>query len=432
MQMTEFILQHRLCGDDEALATCMRTMEDELAAGLAGRPSSLKMLPSYLQVAAQPVQSSAPVLAVDIGGSNLRWALAQSDAAGAWHLEQVQRCPLPGSDRQIDISAFYQGLASAIAPVVAQVERIGLAFSFPCEILPDHEGRILSFSKELHITNTSGSLLAAGLRAALNDIGYPCRQRITVLNDAVAVLLAAWSQSEQAYASYIGFVLGTGLNASYLEDNSQIHKDRSVCGRPGRTIINTEAAGFNQLPLSSIDRAFDAVSSQPGTQQLEKLLSGAYLGPLLHCYVVAAAQAGCFSPQLCTRLSVLDALYTKHITQFSYGAGPLAQLAAVSSKDGQALELLVDAFLERSAMLAAALLTALIKRSCPQWREAVAAPCCISANGSTFAHCLPLQEKIKHKLHGFATAQLGFPAVWLHLPEATLLGAAVAGATAGR
>jgi hexokinase len=53
----------------------------EMEAGLAGKPSSLAMIPTYLSADVE-VPADKPVIALDAGGTHLRIALVSFDAAG--------------------------------------------------------------------------------------------------------------------------------------------------------------------------------------------------------------------------------------------------------------------------------------------------------------------------------------------------------------
>ena len=68
----------------------------EMAAGLAGTPSSLPMIPAYLSVD-RPVPADRPVIVLDAGGTNLRVGVVKFDAAGTPHISQFSRHKMPGA-----------------------------------------------------------------------------------------------------------------------------------------------------------------------------------------------------------------------------------------------------------------------------------------------------------------------------------------------
>lgn len=423
MKIDDFVQQHGLHGSLDDFYRCLDSFRQEIAAGLSGQPSSLKMLPAYIDADAEH-DFSHPVIALDAGGTTLRCAQVVLDAEAKPAIHKRELLPLPGTMGELGIEQFYDQLAAAVAGVGAADSRIGVAFSFPCAIQPDREGRILSFVKEVQVRGAENSLIGQGLTAALQRAGEPCPQRVTVLNDTTAVLLAAKAYSRAQCSSYIGFVLGSGMNACYIEQNSNISKDLGLRRQPGTCIVNLEAAGFNKMPRSAIDLEFDASTANPGQQTLEKLVSGAYLAPLLRLYIIRAAEAGCFSPEVCTRVAVLDKLQPIHITTFGSGTTPLDEFVCNYALDRAALCVLLDAFLERAAMLISALLSSLLLQS-GAGHDSLH-PVCISCDGSTFALCSPLREKVLRKMRDFAADELDLHARFVELDDATLVGAALA------
>ena len=59
----------------------LATFAEEMDAGLAGKPSSLMMIPSFISID-RPVKTGTPVVVLDAGGTNLRAAVVTIDDAG--------------------------------------------------------------------------------------------------------------------------------------------------------------------------------------------------------------------------------------------------------------------------------------------------------------------------------------------------------------
>jgi len=71
-----------------------------------------------------------------------------------------------------------------------------------------------------------------GLGQALNRLGVRQDKHFVLLNDTVATLLAGRAEtSGRRFDSYIGFILGTGTNTSYVEHNRSIRKAKDQIGR---------------------------------------------------------------------------------------------------------------------------------------------------------------------------------------------------------
>ena len=108
----------------------------------------------------------------------------------------------------------------------------------------------------------------------------PKPSKVMVVNDTVATLLAgkATEKPGQKFSAYLGFILGTGTNVVYIEQNDRIPK---LANPPaGAMAINTESGGFNKIPQSTFDEAMDRKTSDCGSQRFEKMIAGAYLGKI--------------------------------------------------------------------------------------------------------------------------------------------------------
>ena len=68
---------------------------------------------------------------------------------------------------------------------------------------------------------------------------------------------------------------------------------------------------FDKVARSDFDIAFDKKSEKPGVGVLEKLCSGAYLGPVAYEALVAAAKDKLFSEKVCENLLALNSLDKK-------------------------------------------------------------------------------------------------------------------------
>ena len=122
-------------------------------------------------------------------------------------------------------------------------------------------------------------MIGENLGLALVRLGIAQPKQIVLLNDTVATLLAGRAEaSGRRFDSYIGFILGTGTNTAYVEQNNNINKAKDLDADKSQ-IINVESGGFGKAPRGKIDKAFDAASVSPGVNIFEKMISGAYIGP---------------------------------------------------------------------------------------------------------------------------------------------------------
>jgi hexokinase len=264
-------LQKEFAVGPRQLATIAADFRDAMAAGLAGRPSPLKMLPSYL---GRPTgRESGQYLALDFGGSNVRVQLVELHGDGRWTVRRQTAAPLKDPAGGYDytaVDASAGGLFDFIAGQIAQTVdkdddlRLGHTFSFPCRQLDVGRAELLSWTKEIRTAGVEGREVNALLADALVRRGLGRIRPCAILNDTVGTLLAA------AYAdpaADIAAICGTGHNTCYYDVARAM-------------IINMESGNFDRLPFTAYDQAVDAASEKPSVQRLEKMAAGRYLGEM--------------------------------------------------------------------------------------------------------------------------------------------------------
>lgn len=393
----------------------------EMEAGLAGRPSSLAMIPTWL-APVERLPAGDPVLAIDAGGTNFRAALVSFGPDGP-AVEGYRAAPMPGAAGEIGREAFFDALADRVADLAARTARIGFCFSYPLEIMPDREGRLLHFTKEIRAPEVEGTLVGAGLREALARAGVRGERTAVLLNDTTATLLAGRSAAEDARAfdGYVGYILGTGTNAAYLE--------ASIPKLPGagEQIVVLESGGFAVRGRGDLDEAFDATTKDPGRYTCEKMHSGGYLGGLALTVLRAAAREGLFSGPAAAAVEGMEALAAKDLSAFlrrPYDESqPLGAACAPSEGDRERAYLLLDALVSRAALLAAGVLAAVVLKSGRGTRAS--RPTCIAVDGTTWREVPALAARAAAALERHLAARGRFARIVL--PErAPLLGAAVA------
>lgn len=267
----------------EQMMPIMDTFIEDICTGLSedGR-SSMPMLPAYLTVD-EGLDRNHSVIVIDAGGTNLRVALVEVRPGCKPETRYFKQQPVPGKAVPLSRDDFFDALAAAVEPVADQSDRIGFCFSFPCRIREDLDGEILYMDKELSVDGISGALVGQGLLSALKKRGVKHDHRVVVLNDTVATLLGALAEHPaDQYSGHIGMILGTGMNCCYSELNSRIGKNEYLKNRPGHSIINMEAGAFSRLFRTKADERLDMGTKRSGTHVLEKMVSGAYQGKVMH------------------------------------------------------------------------------------------------------------------------------------------------------
>jgi len=426
MLLKEFIRQNGMLIDYAYFEENLDMFVKEMEKGLAGENSSLKMIPTYISTDDIPEKRDS-VIVIDAGGTNLRIALVSFDN-NTPSISYFMKYSMLGIKEPVTKNDFFSTLAEYLAPIADKSKKIGFCFSFPAETLPNRDGRAIQLSKEVKIDGIVNSLIGEPVKKALNEKGFDIRN-IVIINDTVASLLGAKAvYGGRVFDSYIGFILGTGTNSCYIENNFNIIKSDHLKSKPGNCIINIESGGYAKVPQTPVDESFDNLTEKPGEQLFEKMISGAYQGGLLLEFIRAAAANGCFSKSFEERLKTVSSLEAKEIDDFCYypyGDNKLASLSKDNEKDLVSLYELIDAFFERAAVLSVVNLAAIMKKT--GTGKNPCRPVCISAEGSTFYKCKLLNEKINYYMIEFVRKRLGIYSEFVKAENSTLYGTALAG-----
>ncbi len=400
---------------------------EEMEKGLNGEASSLAMIPAYVGTGGR-VPSGKPVAVIDAGGTNLRIGIATFNDAGEVELSHFSKQPMPGRDHEITAVEFYAVLADALEPVKDEFENIGFCFSYPATIMPDYDGRLLHWTKEIKIPELVGKHIGEGLIQTLEARGIAGKQ-VVLLNDTVAALLAGLAQGQAFNASsYIGFILGTGSNTAYVERNENIGKLDGYLA-VGSQVINVESGGFAVFPRGSFDLQLDERSENPGGHVFEKVLSGVYMGPLTLELLQALASENVFSDGGAAAISIMKELSTIHIDNLAADNGRDVGVLgsdAFTEADREIMKTVFAGVVDRAALLTAVnILAAVVKGGAGQ---DPARPVCINIDGSTYYKTYRLAEKVQAHLKKMLGAR-GLHIRCIQVDDAPVVGAAIAGLT---
>lgn len=424
-KVQDFLRANGLVAGEEDFRRWVEDFRAEMTRGLAGERSSLRMIPTYLSAEAIS-RRSEPVIVLDAGGTNLRLALVELSPDRPPEIAYFQTVPMLGTRGRLTLEEFYDGLAGLVAPIAHRSKYVGFCFSFPCEILPSLDGKVLHFDKEVAVADAEGSVLGEGLRAALKRQGLPHDHRVVVINDTVAAMLGAMAQGVGGAGAYMGFILGTGTNICAGVPNGTITKVPALSAKSGSTIINLESGGFDKLARSEVDLAFDAATAAPGSQVLEKLLSGAYQGDMALAYLKRAARDGVLTPASGEIFTATGRMSAKEISEFLLDdqAPGVLRDATRDSADRETVLAILDAFYARAARLTAATLAAVLDYG-GQARDPQK-PVAIAAEGTTFYKCPLLHRYILKDMETLAAGQLGLYSRFVQGENPNLTGAALA------
>lgn len=258
----------------------IRDFHSEMDKGLAGRDSSLKMIPTYVD---RPTgNETGKFLALDLGGTNFR--ILELELKGRGRVSRPRIMKFVIDKRRITGSGeeFFDFIAGCLKgflkkhKVSADENRgIGFTFSFPVRQTGLAGGELVCWTKGFDAKGVIGKDVVKLLNEALARNGIDNVKIAALANDTVGTLMA---KSYEDLTCDVGVIIGTGTNACYPEELANIKKWHGKKNNAGRMIINTEWGNFNKLKLTSYDRELDGLSDNPGRQVLEKMVSGMYLG----------------------------------------------------------------------------------------------------------------------------------------------------------
>ena len=422
MDAREFLNNHRLGDEFVDSGEILGFFFSEMKKGLDGEESSLKMIPTYAGTP-EKLLTGESVIVMDAGGTNFRTCLVTFDEEGKPVISDFKRVGMPGVEKEVSAEEFYSIFADSIERFMGKSGRIGFCFSYAAEITEDHDGIPLLFSKEVKAPETIGKPLGKNILAVLEKRGYDVSFiKLSVVNDTVATLLAAKAESAVEASSYVGFILGTGTNTAYIEKNGNIGK---IALSDGNQIINTES-GSLRIELTDLDKGFLQTTRDPNTYHMEKMISGAYLGPFCHYVISEAVKESVFSLDFAENFSTLDSLSTSDVGAFlgaPYNKENVLGKAAASDRDVTYLYTILKKIVVRAAKLTAINLTAAALKGGVE--SSPAHPVVINADGTTFYKLPFLERYTRYYLDKILEEENGCWYRMVNIDSSPIIGAAI-------
>ncbi len=422
--VSSFLMKHNFVNHIDVLALAQGILDD-MRRGLKKQPSDQDMIRTFCNPPKDTAKNQS-VIVIDAGGTNFRSCLVTFDAAGVPTISEMEKTKMPGVEKELSRKDFFEQIAVNLEHLKNKSDRIGFCFSYPMEIQTDGDGILLGFSKEVKAPEVIGSKVGECLKAALAEHGWNTIKRVTMCNDTTSALLAgaATAGDIHRYSSYIGYILGTGMNAAYLQP------DCGTCGIK-KQIIVCESGKYKNINRSDFDIEFDKTTVKPGSFYMEKQCSGAYLGPVSTIILQNAAKEGLFSQKMNEELLKLESLTLIEMDKFLHGPfnkdcalGKLACEVA-TEEDCDMLYQLLDAVVERSARCSAAILTACAIQTGAG--KNAGHPICILCNGTTFYKTWMVNNRVHAYLDEILTNKLGIYWEIVSAENDITLGTAISG-----
>jgi len=372
----------------------------EMRSGLAGMKSSLKMIPSYI---GRPTgREKGEYLVLDLGGTNVRVMEVELDGKGNTALAAVNRFVIPQGLMSGTGDELFDFMADCIhlffkENCLARQQTYDLAFtfSFPVEQLSLASGKLIGWTKGFTASGVVGRDVVGLLSEALQRKEMGFVQVAALANDTVGTL-AAGSYADPCCD--VGVILGTGTNACYPEMIARIPKCPELGGPTGEMIVNIEWGGFSRIKTNIYDQDLDRASHNSGKQQLEKMVSGMYLGEIVRRVIIDMMTEGLlFRGTGLSAFSTEYKLHTEHLSLVAQGADILEDfgLRNVSEDDKRTIGELCHIVSTRSARIAGTAIAAVVT-----WMdENIASNHTIAIDGTLFEKYPGYSEQVTRTLY---------------------------------
>ncbi|MFT3784218.1 MAG: hypothetical protein QM790_19590 [Nibricoccus sp.] len=338
--------------------------EKAMDAGLAGQKSTLKMLPSFVGLPTGGEYGSA--LAIDFGGTNVRTMNVNLDGNRGARINNIRRIglknPVLGRDLTTEESTgeeLFQFIAQELKdiPKSTKPQPLGCTFSFPCDQINLKSAKLINWTKEFKTRDTVGREINELLTSGLVYQSLEHIEVTAIINDTVGTLLAGSYQSANVD---IAAICGTGHNACYLEPT------HPLTGAP--MIVNIESGNFDGIPQTRFDKELDLTTYNPGSQQMEKMVSGRYLGVLIG-RVLQELYRDTGLP-ISAQLAELRSISGEDIDNILLDVAPFETIAKIfkerfdtetTAEQRQAIQKIIRAISERSARIVAATFAGIVR-----------------------------------------------------------------------
>jgi len=313
---------------DEQLKHIEKRMVTEINWGLGKTTNPTSNIKSYITyVSDLPTgREHGQFLALDLGGTNFRAILIELEAGTASNKMKAAKHTVSQEIMQGPGVNLFNFMADKLREfmidheLMGQRYKLGFTFSFATMQHSLKSADLACWTKGYVCEGVEGEDVGKLLEAAISRHKDMDIEVCAILNDTTGCLLAcAYKRPDCA----LGVIIGTGTNASYVEDISNVEMYESDPGRKKQVVINTEwgalgNTGSLDFVRTKFDHAVDKNSKNPGKQVYEKLISGMYLGELTrHILLDATKQKILFNGdnRKTELLETRELFQTRHISE---------------------------------------------------------------------------------------------------------------------
>ncbi|KAM9325011.1 hexokinase HKDC1-like [Gastrophryne carolinensis] len=375
-KVDRFLYHMRL--SDETLLHIMGRFQAEMEKGLkreTNPTASVKMLPTCVR-STPDGSESGDFLAVDLGGSQFRVLRVKvsEDGKQKVHMDN-QFYPTPNEIITGNKTELFDFLADCLEDFMKKRQitenlPLGFTFSFPCKQTKLDEAVLINWTKHYKVRGVQETDVVQMLRKSLKKKKVTNVDALALVNDTVGTMMTCGYDD---HLCEVGVIVGSGTNACYMENLSNIDL---VEGDEGRMCINTEWGAFGddgslEDIRTEFDKELDLGSLNPGKQLFEKMISGLYMGEIVRLILLKMAKRGLlFGGKISTALRTKGKIETSHVASMEkYKEGlyntkqVLLDLGLEPSEDDCiAVQHVATIVSFRSANLVAAALAAILTR----------------------------------------------------------------------
>jgi len=411
MTLNKFLTEHKLSPDTIDYKDMTGRFITAMTDGLDGAHSSIRMLPTYCYGDGSPALHT-PVAVIDAGGTNFRRVLVTLTEDG-YTLDDLREQPMPGTQGEVAWADFIRFCADEIEPLLTRTNRIGLCFSYPADPQPNRDSRVIMLTKQVQLFGAVGRPVCADLDEELMRRGHS-DLRYCLINDTLAVQYGAAAYHKIPVTDAMGLVCGTGANTCCSLPGDRIPKLHTADPRP--MLVNCESGAFDRVDLGTFDCQLHSASVDPGKYAHEKMVAGAYLGPLCLFALKGAAAEGLFSSTATELFNSLPALQSWEADTLG---GPLE---ALTGADRDTADTIIEAVFDRGAKITCCCLTAVMELADAGKDRTF----CIGAEGSLFQKSRRFRSALERHMDAYTNSVLGRQYRFLTCPDTTFIGTAAA------
>jgi len=431
-EATRFSAVADLCSNfplsDEQLQHIEKRMIMEINWGLGQDTNPSSNIKSYITYVSQlPTgRESGEYLALDLGGTNFRVILIRLDSAStsirmtaSKHAVSEELMTGPGENL---FNFMVDKLREFMIDhnLFGKKHFLGFTFSFPTVQHSLASADLATWTKGYICDGVVGEDVVRLLEKSIHRYSDMNITVSAILNDTTGCLIAcAYKRHDCA----IGVIIGTGTNASYVEDINNVELYNGHKGGKKEVVINTEwgalgNTGSLDFIRTKYDHLVDNNSKNHGKQVYEKLISGMYLGELTRYILLDATEKKHLfngHPQAVKILREKEVFQTRHISEiesdnpgdFNSCWSVLAELKLdkiTSNFDCVLLKYICQSVAIRASVLAAAGVAALLNK---MGRRSVT----VGMDGSLYKFHPHFQSRMTSKIRDLVDKSINFQLV---------------------